>query len=123
MARGTTAPRQVWGMIEYEIVGDGCLNGTWNNNFSVRNLVMNEIARKIGTPRNTIEGTYHAAWLEGQEPAVVARLTIIAAGTSYSLEWIVEGEVAFNGVGRQIGPTKLIVMYWDQNTITFPQAT
>ena len=84
---------------------------------------MNEIARKIGTSKNSIEGVYQAAWLEDQDPAVIARLTITLAGTSFLFEWVVDGEIAFTGVGRQIGPTKLVVVYWDQHTITFPQAT
>jgi len=45
---------QLWGVVLYDILGDGCLNGVWTNNHTEGKKTMNEIARKKRSPRKTL---------------------------------------------------------------------
>jgi hypothetical protein len=122
--------KEVWGMIAYEIVGDGCLNGLWSNDDKGRGKVMNEIARKKGPDskkwdkasdenRMNINGEYNCAWIERGEVPTIAELKISNMGSAYSFEWLVDGVEHFIGVGRQVGAKQVLVTYWDGDAIRF----
>jgi len=112
---------QLWGMITYELMGDGCMNGTWTNIHTESKKVMNEIARKKdGIDRGELPGEYYVSWIENKGGPVSGTLKIESRVTHYYFEWIVSGKVSFRGVGMQVTDKRLAVTYWDGETIQFP---
>lgn len=67
----TVSNPQFWGMVIYEKMGDGCLNGLWNNN-DVNNTrrIHNEIARKKGNKKKDVAGDYTVSWIERNGEAI-----------------------------------------------------
>jgi hypothetical protein len=112
---------QLWGMIIYELMGDGCMNGLWTNIHTESKKVMNEIARKktVGDASD-LTGEYYVSWIEAKGGPVSGTLKIESRITHYYLEWIVSGKVSFKGVGLQVAEKRLLVTYWDGETIGFP---
>ena len=112
---------QLWGMITYELMGDGCMNGTWTNIHTESKKVMNEIARKKdGVDKGDLSGEYYVSWIENKGGPVSGTLKIESRITHYYFEWIVSGKVSFRGVGMQVTDKRLAVTYWDGDTIHFP---
>ena len=112
---------QLWGMITYELMGDGCMNGTWTNIHTESKKVMNEIARKKDSAdKSDLSGEYYVSWIENKGGPVSGTLKIESRITHYYLEWIVSGKISFRGVGMQVGDRRLTVTYWDGESIMFP---
>jgi len=112
---------QLWGMILYDIIGDGCLNGVWTNTHTESKKIMNEIARKKkGDDKDPIAGEYYVSWIEEKGGPVSGTLKVESRITHYSFEWVVSGKVSFKGVGILMGADKLAVTYWDGEAISFP---
>ncbi len=112
-----------WGMIVYEIKGDGCLNGLWTNNHIQTDwTVRNEIARKkknyVGQEqRDELTGLYTVVWIEDPEnsgKSTSGKLTITFDKPTkvYSLLW----DKTFKGRGFLIDG-RLVVMYWNYDEI------
>jgi hypothetical protein len=111
---------QLWGMITYELMGDGCMNGTWTNIHTESKKVMNEIARKKDSAdKSDLSGEYYVSWIENKGGPVSGTLKIESRITHYYLEWIVSGKISFRGVGMQVGDRRLTVTYWDGESISF----
>jgi len=105
---------QLWGMILYEMTGDGTLNGLWTNTFTGSKKVMSEIARKKGEGnRQEIPGEYYVSWIEDRGGPVSGTLKIEARGNHYYLEWIISGKLSYKGVGMLLAERQLAVTYWD----------
>jgi hypothetical protein len=103
-----------WGMVIYEIRGDGTLSGTWKNNrHSNADSVLNEIARKT-TNTPGIAGTYSVSWIEENNQPHTGTLMIdqIQNNTALSFIWL-NGNVSFRGMGMPIGQNQIAVTYWD----------
>jgi hypothetical protein len=112
---------QLWGIVLFDILGDGCLNGVWTNTHTESKKVMNEIARKKkGDEKDRIAGEYYVSWIEEKGGPVSGTLKVESRITHYSFEWIVSGKIFFAGVGLLIQENKLAVTYWDGEAITFP---
>lgn len=112
---------QLWGMMVYEIIGDGCMNGLWTNTHTENRKVMNEIARKKkGNEKDEIAGEYYVSWIEEKGGPVSGALKIESRITHYYLEWIVSGKVSFRGVGIQVADKRLVVTYWDGEELVLP---
>lgn len=105
-----------WGVISYEIAGDGCLNGLWTNNDRSKNgIIMNEIARKEAGDRVDIPGNYQSSWIEPDRRPINANLKISENGISFNFEWFVDGEIVaplFKGVGMRVGLYQIVCFYW-----------
>jgi hypothetical protein len=112
---------QLWGMIIYEILGDGCLNGVWTNTHTESKKLMNEIARKKRSDeKDPIAGEYYMSWIEEKGGPVTGTLKIASKITHYSFEWIVSGKSSFMGIGILVGECRLAVTYWEGECISFP---
>lgn len=110
----------LWGMIHYDLIGDGCLNGIWTNNDMAPGVLLNEIARKIDIPRNELQGQYHCSWIEPDEEPTNGLLRIVQTEVRFDLEWTVDGQVRFRGVGMQLGVDRLVVLYWGADVARLP---
>lgn len=107
---------ELLGAIEYEIMGDGCLNGLWSNNKeTVNGRFMNEIARKKSNNAIEIDGEYTVAYIQNNHESFTGSLKINRHhdGT-YNLFWthIRNSNSEFQGFGFHIGGNKIIVLYW-----------
>lgn len=99
-----------WGIVVYEIIGDGCLNGVWTNNESDKGLIMNEISRKKDGQESNIAGDYTVAWIEPNQEPTCGTLEI---SEDYSLEWKgKKGNSIFRGKGVKTGTKQLVAIYW-----------
>jgi hypothetical protein len=103
-----------WGMIIYEIKGDGTLYGAWKNNRLSNGSILGEIARK-NEETATIEGIYTVSWIEENNQAHTGTLTIrqIQNNTALSFIWQENGNEVFRGMGMPIGLNKIAVTYWN----------
>jgi len=112
---------QLWGMMIYDIIEDGCLSGTWTNTHTECKKVMNEIARKKKNDgKDSIAGEYYVSWIEEKGGPVSGTLKVESKITHYSFEWVVSGKTSFRGVGILMGENKLTVTYWEGEAISFP---
>ena len=112
---------QLWGMILYDIIGDGCMNGVWTNTHTETKKIMNEIARKKkGAEKDPIAGEYYVSWIEEKGGPVSGILRVESKITYYAFEWIVSGKTSFRGVGTLLGDDRLAVTYWDGEEVCFP---
>lgn len=112
---------QLWGMVIYDLTGDGCLNGIWTNTHTECKKVMNEIARKKkGDEKDEFAGEYYVSWIEEKGGPVSGTLKIESRITHYYLEWIVSGKISFRGVGIPVANKQLVVTYWDGEELSLP---
>jgi hypothetical protein len=114
-----------WGMIIYEKIGEGCLNGAWNNNDPNGHYkIHNEIARKSDGHPEAIDGEYSVAWIEGNNKTIIGKLIVIPINNNkaFSFEWLEKDSSIFTGAGIEINTRQIAVTYWesDPGTITFP---
>jgi len=105
--------KKFWGIVNYEIIGDGCLNGTWTNNDVGRGgVIMNEIARKNDNKQNEVVGSYYASWIEPNQQPITGALQITQHGEELHFEWTSNNVSVFKGVGLQVGLHNVIAFYW-----------
>lgn len=102
-----------WGIANYELIGDGCLNGIWTNNDAGRGgVIMNEIARKNDKAPDKIIGNYCVSWIDpNQQQPITGTLQIDQSGQELHFDWLV-GNSMFKGVGLQVGLKNVIAFYW-----------
>lgn len=115
MATTIAGNNPFWGMVIYEITGDGTLHGTWKNNGLSNDSILNEIARKNDN-NPAIEGTYTIAWIEENNQPHTGILTVaqIQRNTALSFIWTEGGVEVFRGMGMQIGLNRIAITYWDR---------
>lgn len=102
-----------WGIVNYEIIGDGCLNGIWTNNDVNRGgIIMNEIARMKTYIDDTIIGEYSVAWIEPNKQPTTGTLAITKKGEELHFNWKNNNKSIFNGIGLKLGLNNIIVFYW-----------
>lgn len=113
--------KELWGVVTYKIVGDGCLNGLWTNNYSSQSL-MNEIGRRLQkyNDNDNISGDYTSAYIENNGTAFTGELKIQKKETRiYKLKWshinIKGTSVEYEGVGMEVGINQLVAIYWQTN--------
>ena len=112
---------QLWGMMVYDIIEDGCLMGVWTNTHTESKKVLHEIARrKKGNEKDPVAGEYYVSWIEEKGGPVSGTLKVEAKITHYSFEWIVSGKTSFKGVGIMMGEKRLAVTYWDGDSLNLP---
>jgi len=106
-----------WGMVIYEIRGDGTLHGEWKNNRHSNDSILSEIARK-DDDTTTIEGRYTISWIEEDRQAHNGTLQIVRIQNDTALSFIWrEGDAeVFRGMGMPIGLNRIAVTYWDERT-------
>jgi hypothetical protein len=112
---------KLWGIIIYDIAGDGCLNGLWNNNNNSKMRVMNEIARNMQDEPNAIysddiTGLYTVSGIDerGNKPNCdELRVSSTPNSSIYRFEWNNLGNRVFTGSGFRIGLNKIAITYWD----------
>ena len=108
--------KELWGIVVYECVGDGCLNGTGTNNDNAGHFI-NEIARKkYGNTSIEVEGEYTVAYIEPKQNKTFAGILKISRSPNeiYKVIWepfeTLRGE--FEGVGLKTGEKQFTVFYW-----------
>lgn len=104
---------ELWGIVVYERVGNGCLNGLWTNNDNSANF-MNEIARKKeGEDKNNFSGNYTISYIEPNNIAYSGELKIVGNGI-YNFDWNINvgSNTIFKGVGFKTGENQLTAIYW-----------
>jgi hypothetical protein len=105
------------GVIVYEILPDGCLNGVFSNDhYRTGNQIFNEVARNR-SPNNEadfkIEGEYNCCYMD-DEKAYVRDLKIANDNGRYKLIWTdQESNTVFEGIGWKTRNNQLTVSYWD----------
>ncbi len=114
---------ELWGLIVYEIVGDGCLNGMWTNNDNLlwtnnSRRIMNEIARKSDGEHNNINGDYSVTYIDFNNVTLSGTLTITENNGIFNFEWTINipnnnpNPFIFTGVGMRTGERQLTAIYW-----------
>ncbi len=100
---------EFWGIVVYEILEDGCLNGIWTNTAN-NGVISNEIAKKIKDKENnnSLIGTYQVSWIEPSNESNQCILSINNIDSLYTLNWGDE----YKGKGFKMN-NKLIVTYWE----------
>lgn len=106
------------GVQVYEILPDGCLNGTYANEGS-RNEIYNEIARKKRTqPKDAINkadnviGDYDCFYFDLDNERVNCDLIIRpGANTQYTFTWIDGIKTLFTGVGWKTNNHQITIAY------------
>lgn len=114
---------KLWGIIVYQQVGHGCLNGLWTNNYHPTNF-MNEIARKKKEEeekdKNIIDGEYTCAYIDpdnGTAYTGVLNINDTNGNEIYNFKWhqIRDREdttTEFKGFGFKTGENQLTAIYW-----------
>ncbi len=119
----TNTNKKLFGLVVYEIAGNGCLNGMWSNNFS-NGIFMQEIARKIKNKNDDeISGEYFVSYIEPEIEPIIGKLTIEKNNDeTYNLKWHhlraswekeeTDPSIVFEGIGMKTGEKQLTVFYW-----------
>lgn len=95
-----------WGIVIYDILEDGCLNGIWTNTAN-NGAISNEIAKKINCKENGLTGDYSVCWIEPSDCKSHSRkLNITENNSLYTLTW----SDKFIGEGFKMN-NKLVVTY------------
>jgi hypothetical protein len=106
------------GVMVYEILPDGCLNGvgadTWSD---TKNEIFNEMAKKVSdSTKGEILGTYKGVYTGLNGLLVETKLEISPSKEAhYSFNWY-EGESRdkwnYEGLGWLTRPNQITVLYW-----------
>lgn len=103
------------GIITFEILPDGCLNGVYSNDdLATKGKIFNEIAKKINldTSDDSITGTYNCAWFDIGAIIEESKLIITLVNNgSYKLEWTKNGIIMFEGAGWKTRDNQLTCFY------------
>lgn len=99
-----------WGIVIYDILEDGCLNGIWTNT-SNKDKISNEIARKISC-KEKLDGDYTVCWIEPNNEINEGKLIIGKSDSLYyALTWRYKDKSEYTGKGFRMN-NKLVVTYW-----------
>ena len=113
-----------WGIVVYEIVGNGCLIGSWaiNNKINFEDdsrRFRNEIARKKSELPELklnyeVVGEYTVSYIEPDGSAFSGTLSITenTNNGTYKLYWNIKDGDEHIGVGMKTGEKQLTVIYW-----------
>lgn len=98
-----------WGIVVYDILEHGCLNGIWTNTAN-NGAISNEMAKQIENKDNEdrLIGSYQVSWIEPKDcKSHSCKLNITKENSLYTLTW---GD-DFIGEGFKMN-NKLVVTYW-----------
>lgn len=104
------------GVITYEILPDGCLNGVYSNNAQKTNgEIFNEIAkRKPGQIKGEISGQYICCYIDSDYNVHECELKVTGIlNANYEFEWHKQGVKMFEGTGWRTKQNQLTISYWD----------
>jgi len=106
------------GVIVYEILPNGCLNGIYSNDaMSTTNEIFNEIARKIpNANKDEILGKYACSYIDLGNKIEICDLEINAPPSKkgqYQFTWTKKGTKIFEGIGWLTRHNQITVSYWD----------
>jgi hypothetical protein len=109
-----------FGLIIYDVLPNGCLNGVYSND-DARLDIGNEIAKKNNTNVD-IDGDYSCAWIElGGNPPLLAALEVRNNNGVYEFIWRQQNgnNEIFRGHGIRLN-NQIAVVYWRANQpVTF----
>ncbi|MDB5125619.1 MAG: hypothetical protein JWP94_3748 [Mucilaginibacter sp.] len=105
-----------FGVMVYEILPDGCLNGVGSDTHDRTNdKIFNEVARKEnGLTEKTIEGDYTCSYMNLDGKFIVANLKITKPEKSegrFEFNWIEAGKQTYKGIGWKTKENQVIVYY------------
>ncbi len=106
---------KAFGVVVYEILPSGCLNGVYTNLGTKRELY-NELARKQTkeSPSDTIIGNYDCFYFDMENERVSCTLNIEDGGIKcqYLFKWFDEESTEiFNGEGWKTSDHQIVVQY------------
>lgn len=102
------------GVVIYEILPDGCLNGIYTNDHQLTNgKIFNEIARKKSEDYNDVIGDYVCSCIDFNNQVKNCELTIRFSpkNNQYKLDWSDNQGPLFNGIGWLTRDNQLSVIY------------
>ena len=106
------------GVVVYEILPDGCLNGVHSNDHqNTKNEIFNEIARKIikdDSRINVVEGDYICCYIDLANEPYICDLIISNNNGRYDLIWHERNQptvIKFKGTGWCTRKDQLTVRY------------
>ncbi len=105
------------GVITYEILPDGCLNGIYSNDHpKTQNKIFNEIARKSDENPEEILGEYICCYIDFGNTIQKCKLIIHNKSKrkqngQYHFEWFDGKEMIFEGTGWLTRKNQLTVSY------------
>ncbi|MDB5136010.1 MAG: hypothetical protein JWP37_2613 [Mucilaginibacter sp.] len=108
------------GIVVYEILPDGCLNGVYSNTHKdTKNQIFNEMARKNSLfDEDKIDGIYACSNIDLANLVYTCELDIANTNNQYTLKWYEITSkrnriLKFEGIGWRTRKNQLTVMYWD----------
>ena len=101
------------GVILYEIMDDGCINGEYiNTDVSENKYWEHAVKKDTENKDNTLVGKYYCAYIEDGK-ILTGDLEITKEGYNYSLKWKYTKEDIHCGIGILSKDSKyLAVSYW-----------
>ena len=100
------------GIVVYNRIGDGCLNGIWTNNLS-GGRIMNECARKKDTDITCLAGEYTVTWIDENHGITNGTLEIVRDNLVYNLTWKEGKTTLFYGIGIDCKETTFSAAFWE----------
>jgi hypothetical protein len=106
----------IFGVMVYEILPDGCLNGVGSDTHKRTNdKIFNEVARKKNGPtEKTIKGKYTSSYMNLDGKFIVADLEITPdkeRKERFIFLWTEEGKPAYQGTGWKTRENQVVVYY------------
>ncbi len=116
-------PKTFDGVITYDILPDGCLNGVYSNDHpDTKNKICNEIARKITDDTNdtdALAGKYVCVYIDpdnsiGECTLVIHTRPVKRRNGQYHFEWYNKSnQKIYEGSGWRIRDNQITVSYKD----------
>jgi len=102
------------GVVVYEILPDGCLNGVYaNNGVDAKNKIFNEIARKKKKTENDdgIPGCYACSYIDIGNSVHICDLEISNNNGQYTFIWKENETLKWEGIGWRTRDNQITVSY------------
>ena len=101
-----------FGIVLYNIENDDCLNGVWINPDS-KNVIRNEIAKRIRKGKDGIDGSYLCSYIEWRNVIVNGTLEITLRSGYYEFYWTDNSDPKnnFEGNGYRMNDKQIAVYY------------
>lgn len=105
--------KEYQGVISYEILPDGCLNGVYSDNHpDTENRIFNEILKKSDESKS-IDGNYKALYFDvhGPQECTVKVTPNKKNHGHFYFEWFSGTKRIFDGSGWQLRENQIVVSY------------